>query len=137
MVRSLNRSCKSSGSATTAELVGVRSNYLSVFDFPYVCHECKSVFTGNLSESSSSCTAQNRNKQRRCLNPAAFGCKTCRYHGARRQIAKGTDHPNYEHGNRSQSGIKSFSKASQELDMIEDIAQSSGMVASRRGRRSR
>ena len=78
------------------------------------------------------CTAQNRNKQRRCLNPAAFGCKTCRYHGARRQIAKGTDHPNYKHGNRSQSGIKSFSKASQELDMIEDMAESIGMVASRR-----
>ena len=84
------------------------------------------------------CTAQNRNKQRRCLNPAAFGCKTCRYHGARRQIAKGTDHPNYKHGNRSQDAIKSFSKASQELDMIEDMAESIGMVASRRrGRRSR
>ena len=84
------------------------------------------------------CTAQNRNKQRRCLNPAAFGCKTCRYHGARRQIAKGTNHPNYKHGNRSQSAIKSFSKASQELDMIEDMAESIGMVASRRrGRRSR
>ena len=84
------------------------------------------------------CTAQNRNKQRRCLNPAAFGCKTCRYHGARRQIAKGIDHPNYKHGNRSQSGIRSFSKASQELDMIEDMAESIGMVASRRrGRRSR
>ena len=69
------------------------------------------------------CTAQNRNKQRRCLNPAAFGCKTCRYHGARRQIAKGTNHPNYKHGNRSQSAIKSFSKASQELDMIEDMAR--------------
>ena len=78
------------------------------------------------------CTAQNRNKQRRCLNPAAFGCKTCRYHGARRQIAKGTDHPNYKHGNRSQDAIKSFSKASQELDMIEDMAESIGMVASRR-----
>ena len=84
------------------------------------------------------CTAQNRNKQRRCLNPAAFGCKTCRYHGARRQIAKGTNHPKYKHGNRSQSGIGSFSKASQELDMIEDMAESIGMLPSRRrGRRSK
>ena len=84
------------------------------------------------------CTAQNRNKQRRCLNPAAFGCKTCRYHGARRQIAKGTDHPNYKHGNRSQVAIKSFQNASQELDMIEDMAVVAGMVETRRrGRRSR
>ena len=84
------------------------------------------------------CTAQNRNKQRRCLNPAAFGCKTCRYHGARRNIKANETHPNYKHGNRSQSGIKSFSKASQELDVIEDIAESIGMVARRRrGRRSR
>jgi hypothetical protein len=84
------------------------------------------------------CTAQNRNKQRRCLNPAAFGCKTCRYHGARRQIAKGTNHPNFKHGNRSQSGIRSFSKASQELDLIEDMAVVTGMVETRRrGRRSR
>ena len=36
-------------------LGGVRSNHLSVFGFPYVCHECKAVFTGNLFESSSSC----------------------------------------------------------------------------------
>ena len=84
------------------------------------------------------CTAQNRNKQRRCLNPAAFGCKTCRYHGARRQIAKGTDHPNYKHGNRSQSGIRSFQGAMKTLDEVEDMAVIAGMVeARRRGRRSK
>ena len=55
-----------------------------------------------------------------------------RYHGARSKIAKGTNHPNFKHGNRSQSAIKSFQKASQELDLIEDMAESIGMVASRR-----
>ena len=128
----------SCGYSQPLRLGGVRSNYLSVFGFPYVCHECKSVFTGNLFESSSSCIAQNRNKQRRCLNPAAFGCKTCRYHGARRQIAEGTNHPNYKHGNRSQVAIKSFQGAMKALDEVEDMAESIGMVASRRrGRRSR
>ena len=46
----------SCGYSRPVRLGGVRSNYLSVFGFPYVCHECKSVFTGNLFESSSSCT---------------------------------------------------------------------------------
>ena len=83
-------------------------------------------------------TARNRNKQRRCLNPAAFGCKTCRYHGARRQIAKGTNHPNYKHGNRSQDAIKSFQGAMKALDEVEDMAVVAGLVeARRRGRRSR
>jgi len=84
------------------------------------------------------CTAQNRNKQRRCLNPAAFGCKTCRYHGARRHVSSGDEHPNYKRGTRSQNAIRLYQKTSRELDMIEDMAESVGMVASRRrGRRSR
>jgi hypothetical protein len=42
------------------------------------------------------------------------------------------------YGNRCQSGIKFLSKASQELDMIADVAESIGMVASRlRGRGSK
>ena len=61
-----------------------------------------------------------------------------RYHGARRQIAEGTDHPNYKHGNRSQDAIKSFQGAMKALDEVEDMAIVAGMVASRRrGRRSR
>jgi hypothetical protein len=30
------------------------------------------------------CRARSKRSLRRCLNPAAFGCKTCRFHGARR-----------------------------------------------------
>ena len=82
------------------------------------------------------CIAQNRNKQRRCLNPAAFGCKTCRYHGARRQIPKGEDHPNFKHGKRSQVAIKSFQCTMKALDEVEDLALSIDLLASRRrGRR--
>ena len=36
------------------------------------------------------------------------------------------------YGNRCQSAIRSFSKASREPDMIEDMAESIGMVTSRR-----
>ena len=69
------------------------------------------------------CTAQNRNKQRRCLNPAAFGCKTCRYHGARRQIAKGDNHPNFKHGKRSRVAIKSFQCTMKAIDEIEEMGR--------------
>ena len=42
------------------------------------------------------CTATKKNKEQ-CKNPKAFGCKTCRYHGARR-IKTGIKAPNYKHG---------------------------------------
>ena len=84
------------------------------------------------------CTARNRTTGHRCKNPAAFDCKTCRYHGARRQIAKGDSHLNFKHGKRSQVAIKSFQATMKALDEVEDLALSVGMVASRRrGRRSR
>ncbi len=33
----------------------------------------------------------------RCKNSTNYGCRTCRYHGARR-IRYGVDAPNYRHG---------------------------------------
>ncbi len=82
------------------------------------------------------CTARNRRTGLRCKNPAAFGCKTCRYHGAR-QILSDTDHPNYIHGQRTKAAIESYQNKVKELDAVEDLALSLGMVASRRrGRRS-
>ena len=46
------------------------------------------------------CTAQAKSTGLRCLNPAAYGCRTCRVHGARKQnsIKRGNSHPNYLHG---------------------------------------
>ena len=46
------------------------------------------------------CTAKAKSTKHRCLNPAAYGCKTCRLHGARHltTIKRGIHHPNYQHG---------------------------------------
>ena len=46
------------------------------------------------------CTAMAKGSRERCKNPAAFKCRTCRVHGARRPgtIKKGADHPNYKTG---------------------------------------
>ena len=46
------------------------------------------------------CTANNRKTGNRCLNLAAYGMATCRYHGARKRntVRQGADHPQYRHG---------------------------------------
>jgi hypothetical protein len=83
------------------------------------------------------CTAKNRKTGLRCKNPAAFGCKTCRYHGARRQISKGENHPNYKHGERTLEALSKYSQKVAELDHLEDIAHRAGVMAGskRRGRK--
>jgi hypothetical protein len=50
--------------------------------------------------SASQCTARAKSTKHRCLNPAAYGCRTCRLHGARKpnSIKHGINHPNYLHG---------------------------------------
>jgi len=52
------------------------------------------------SEQKKQCKARAKSTRQRCLNPAAYGCKTCRVHGARKQnfIKRGEAHPNYVHG---------------------------------------
>ena len=46
------------------------------------------------------CTALAKSTGQRCLNPAAYGCTSCRMHGARHKssIKYGENHPNYRHG---------------------------------------
>tara|TARA_B100000795_G_C22436921_1_gene300345 strand:+ start:51 stop:386 length:336 start_codon:yes stop_codon:yes gene_type:complete len=83
------------------------------------------------------CTAKNRRTGQRCKNPAAFGCKACRYHGARPQILKGEDHPNYKHGRRTLEALSKYSQKVAELDQLENIAHRAGVMAGpkRRGRK--
>ena len=48
------------------------------------------------------CKAISRRSKSRCLNPAAYKCSTCRYHGATplhsRRNVKGEAHPQYTNG---------------------------------------
>ena len=84
------------------------------------------------------CTAKNRATGNRCLNPAAFGCKTCRYHGARK-IVSGLQHHNYKHGTRTLEALSKYSEKVAELDHLEDIAHHTGVMAGRkrRGRKTK
>lgn len=51
-----------------------------------------------LSNIKTQCSAIARSTGVRCLNPCVGACKTCRYHGGRKNILVGTMHPNYKHG---------------------------------------
>jgi len=81
-------------------------------------------------------TAKNRKTGQRCLNPAAFGCKTCRYHGARK-ILSGLDHPNYKHGGRTLEALSKYSQKVAELDQLEQLGHKYGLIkgSRRRGRK--
>ena len=73
------------------------------------------------SEPAKQCTAVAKSKQQRCLNPAAYGCKTCRMHGARQQssIKRGEEHPNYRHGMETLSAKRKRSQKLSELRVLE------------------
>jgi len=68
------------------------------------------------------CTAQAKSTKQRCLNPAAYGCRTCRLHGARKpnSIKRGIDHPNYQHGIETLERKRQRSIKLAELREIED-----------------
>ena len=85
------------------------------------------------------CTASNRKCGLRCKNPTAFGCKACRYHGARRQIRRGEAHYNYKHGRRTLEALSKYSQKVAELDQLEDIAHSAGVMVGpkRRGKKTK
>lgn len=67
------------------------------------------------------CTAKSKRTGIPCKNPAAFGCKVCRLHGARKleSIKRGAAHPNYIDGRRSIEGIREYKKA---MKMLKKLA---------------
>jgi len=64
-----------------------------------------------------------------CLNPAAFGCKTCRVHGAHRSrnAAKGEAHYNYQHGGFTKESRTEQSRKSAELHQLVDLGNAIGL----------
>ena len=68
------------------------------------------------------------------MNPAAFGCKTCRYHGARRDIKAGSDHPQYKHGECSKAELTKYREAMAVLSKLEAEAYSAGLMVGPRTR---
>ncbi len=87
------------------------------------------------------CVVTARSTGEQCKNPAAFGCKSCRYHGARRQctVRSGADHTQYKHGKFTQEAKKKYQEACAELRTLEELAYELGMMEGprRKGRKVR
>jgi hypothetical protein len=75
------------------------------------------------------CQADSKRSGKRCLNPAAYGCKTCRYHGAHRpqEAPAGEDHWNYQHGKATKKKRAEDAAASTKLLLLRDLGVKLGM----------
>ena len=83
--------------------------------------------------SASQCTARAKSAKQRCLNPAAYGCKTCRLHGARKKslIKRGKGHPNYRHGMETLVAKRERSKKLAELREIDKDLTARGIISNK------
>lgn len=71
------------------------------------------------------CKAVTKRSKKRCLNPSAYGCTTCRYHGAtpahtRKNVA-GENHPQFRHGRDTKQAKEEHQKASVKIRFLEDL----------------
>jgi hypothetical protein len=71
------------------------------------------------------CQVLTKRGKERCKNPAAYGCKSCRMHGAHksRNVLRGVDHPQFRHGNRTKEAQQNNSEALTRIRMLEQIGR--------------
>ena len=69
------------------------------------------------------CQVLTKRTRLRCKNPAAYGCRSCRMHGAHqsRNVLKGASHPQYVHGNQTRGVRTERSMVSLRLHRLEEI----------------
>ncbi len=82
------------------------------------------------------CTAYSKRTGLPCNNPAAYGCRTCRMHGARKSksIKRGKDHPNFVHGRRTLEAEREQSATACRLQQLEDAMHVLEMTTAKRSR---
>lgn len=75
------------------------------------------------------CRAKSKRSGRRCNNPAAYGCKTCRMHGARKPetIPKGNNHPRYKNGKETLEARAARKAAIERLHYLCDLGNKVGL----------
>ena len=82
------------------------------------------------------CTALTKRTKQPCKNPAAYGCRTCRMHGARKKesIKRGEEHVNFVHGRRTREAEKQHSAFCCRLQQLEDAMHLLDMTTAKRTR---
>ena len=75
------------------------------------------------------CQVMTKRTKLRCKNPAAFGCRSCRMHGAHksRNAPRGPDHSNYKNGDRTSAVEAEHRRVAISLLTLRDIGDSIGM----------
>ena len=69
------------------------------------------------------CQVLTKRTKQQCKNPAAFGCASCRMHGAHRsrKVLKDIDHPQYKNGEETQLSKLKRSATSLKLHRLEEL----------------
>lgn len=77
------------------------------------------------------CSAKCKARGAQCMNPAAYGMKVCRYHGARRPdtVKRCADHPQYKHGNETREAKAERSRRLAELRELEELSFALGFAS--------
>lgn len=77
------------------------------------------------------CTAKCKARGDRCRNPAAYGMRVCRYHGARKPetIQRGASHPQHRHGGETLLAKAERHQMSVFFQEAEDLMFALDMVA--------
>ena len=79
------------------------------------------------------CAARSKRTGLPCRNPAAYGCRTCRVHGAHR-IRRGKNAPNFKSGMFSESGIAEYRAGMSRLQLLEELGHETGLIPGKRTR---
>ena len=82
------------------------------------------------------CSAKCKARGDRCRNPAAYGMKVCRYHGARKPetVKRGASHPHYTHGQETLEVKAERSMKLLELRQLEALSFTLGLTTGARWR---
>jgi len=69
------------------------------------------------------CQVMTKRTKSCCKNPAAYGCRSCRMHGAHKScnVLNGADHPRYKDGERSKAVEAERSEKSAMFRYLTDI----------------
>ena len=75
------------------------------------------------------CQAKSKRSGNRCLNPAAYGCRTCRFHGAHRpqEAASGEEHWNFKHGKATKQKRAEDAASATKLLLLRDLGLRIGL----------
>lgn len=82
------------------------------------------------------CSAKSKRTGLPCNNPAAYGCKTCRMHGAHksRNVANGVNSGKYKNGHYTKEAKEQASKNLVKLRYLEELGIQGGLLNGARTR---